>query len=62
MLRSSPMPSKSRVDMLKADQLRVVQELSSSLVIVLEGPGKHHPLGEGFRIGDPRFTSGSPEI
>lgn len=56
------MPSKSRVGMSKTDQLRVVEELRSLLVVVLEGPGKHHPLAEGFGIGDPRFTSGLPEI
>ncbi len=49
--------------MSKTDQLRVDEVLKSLLVVVLEGPGgKHHPIGEGSGVGDPRFTSGLPEI
>jgi len=49
--------------MSKTDQLRADEELKSSLVVMLEGPGeKHHPIGEGSAVGDPRFTSGLPEI
>jgi hypothetical protein len=56
--------TKSRVGMSKTDQLRADEGLKSSLmVVVLEGPdGKHHPIGEESGVGDPRFTSGSPEI
>lgn len=58
------MPPKSRVDMSKADQLRADEGLKSSLMAVaLEGPGgKHHSVGEESGVGDPRFTSGLPEI
>jgi hypothetical protein len=60
-LGSSRMPSKSWVGMSKTDQLRADEE-SKSLLVVLEGPGKHHSIGEGSGVGDPRFTSGLPEI
>ena len=57
------MPLKSTVGMSRTDQSRADEGLKSSLMLVLEGPGgKDHSIGEGSGVGDPRFTSGSPEI
>lgn len=63
---SSTLQSKSRVGISKTDQLRVDEgeELtSSSMMVVIEGPGeKHPPMEEWTGIGDPSFTSGLPEM
>lgn len=67
MLGSSTIQSKSRVGISKTVQLVLddSEELkSSSMMVVVEGPGEKHPspTEEWTGIGDPSFASGLPEM